>query len=731
MRISSKRRLLLAVSPLLVTIVVMLALGGAGMYFLTGARAYVTGESLWSKAQKKAVRHLDLYAERGDPAEYQRYRDALRVNLGDRSARIELEKPEPDAAVAARGLLEGRNDPNDIGPMIELFRLFRHNTYIERALDNWAKADATIERIDGVARELASEVAAHGAGTARSMELMQEVLSLDDALTELEDQFSFTIGAANRRLAMVIGLTAILAAATLLLLGALMSRRVLSRLGESQAELQLVMDHVPALIASIDRDWRYIIVNSSYGAMYGRTPDDIAGRKLHEVIGAQTFEEVRPAFERAYAGEVMRYERTVLRGTGDTAYLEVTLVPRPQQEAGRHEIVAMLRDITEQKRAESELRAAYDRIELALEAANLCLWEWDARRGDIYLDQGWSRMLGGELREVHLPVEEMHTLVHPEDEPRVRDALREFVKGLVPEYRQEHRVRDADGRWRWIQSRGKVTERDADGSALHSVGVSIDVTERHEADERVRLLNETLEQRVAERTAELQTAMKDLEAFSYSVSHDLRAPLRHIAGFLGLLRSNVGASLDADNSRYLDAAQRAAVRLSKLIDDLLAFATLGRAELKKRPLQLGPVVDEVMRSFVPDTEGRVVEWKVGPLPEVAADPVLMRQVFANLLGNAVKYTRPRPRAAIEVGVVPEHSPHGEWSFFVRDNGVGFEMEYADKLFRVFQRLHSSQEFEGTGIGLANVGRIIERHGGRVWAEGKAGEGATIYFTLPA
>jgi len=251
-----------------------------------------------------------------------------------------------------------------------------------------------------------------------------------------------------------------------------------------------------------------------------------------------------------------------------------------------------------------------------------------------------------------------------------------------------------------------------------------EIAERTRIGAEIATLNTALEQRNADLTA----ANADLETFAHSVSHDLRAPLRHIQGYISILEESASGKLTASERNHMTTIDHAARRMGQLIDDLLTFSRIGRTGVKKAKVDMTSLIRDCIVELQPDLAERNVAWNLQPLPEARGDYNLLRQVWINLLGNAVKYTRPRDPATIEIASAVADD---EIVFYVRDNGVGFSMAYANKLFGVFQRLHNNSEFEGTGIGLANVRRIVQRHGGRTWAEGEEGCGATFYFTLPA
>ena len=289
----------------------------------------------------------------------------------------------------------------------------------------------------------------------------------------------------------------------------------------------------------------------------------------------------------------------------------------------------------------------------------------------------------------------------------------------------EVRMRKGDGTRLWARVES-VSAKGSDGGPASRTAI-IDITSGKQAEEELDRYRQHLEALVEERTAELTVSNEELKAFNYTVSHDLRAPLRQMRGFVELLQKRMEDQLDEKSRQYALMISNSSKKMERLINDLLSFSNLCRKEVHKRGVNLSHVLKESVDQISEETKGRDILWKIGDLPTVYGEPLMLKLVFVNLISNAVKFTSTRPRAEIEIGCRDDGS---ENVCFIKDNGVGFNMDYADRLFGVFQRLHTHDEFEGTGIGLANVRRIISAHGGRTWAEGSVGQGATVYFTLP-
>ncbi len=399
----------------------------------------------------------------------------------------------------------------------------------------------------------------------------------------------------------------------------------------------------------------------------------------------------------------------------DSMARQVQGVQRELEERVRQRTASLEEAGASLERHIAELQARRQELDgfFALSLDMLCIAD---REGHFRrLNPAWSDALG--WTDAELLATPFTDFVHADDRERTLHRIVELGRGQTASA-FENRYACRDGSYRWLQWKAIPAP---DGESVYAS--ARDITDQKAAELRIQALNTQLEQRVGE----LKALTHELEAFSYSVSHDLRAPLRHITGFAALLEQSVAPGLDDQGRRYVGIISDAATRMGRLIDDLLTFSRMGRAELLHGRVDLAALADEVRQDVVAGLANRRIAWNVHPLPVVEGDASMLRIALMNLIANAVKYTAGRPAAEIEIGC--QHSS-GEAVVFVRDNGVGFDMQYAHKLFGVFQRLHSSDQFEGTGIGLANVRRIVHRHGGRTWAEGAVDEGATFYMALP-
>ncbi len=375
------------------------------------------------------------------------------------------------------------------------------------------------------------------------------------------------------------------------------------------------------------------------------------------------------------------------------------------------------------KKRTVELEIAKNKAQQYLDIAGVILVAIDADRRVTLINQKGCEILRSTAGEI-IGKDWFETFIPPNIRQDVIQAFHRIMSGEIePVEYFENPVLTQDGQERLIAWHIAIL-RDDGGNIVGTLSSGEDITEHKRAENQIRRLNQHLQNR----TVALEAANKELETFAYTVSHNMRAPLRHIDGFLELLQKKAGTSLDEKSRYYMDTISDAAKKMGLLIDDLLSFFRMGRHAMSFQQVDLGTLVRDVIREFEPDTAGRNIAWRIGDLPAVGGDAAMLRIVLVNLISNALKFTRTLEQAEIEIGCM--HKAETETVVFVRDNGVGFDMAYAEKLFNVFHRLHHADEFEGTGIGLANVRRIIARHGGRAWGEGKADEGATFFFSLP-
>ena len=414
--------------------------------------------------------------------------------------------------------------------------------------------------------------------------------------------------------------------------------------------------------------------------------------------------------------------------TGNVKYVSINASLISDPDGKPMHIDGAIRDITERKWAEEAMRTWNARFKKLSENAPGLIYQFTRRPDGTYFvplaSEGIKDIFGCSPEDVIDDFAPIGRVVYPGDLARVISDI-EYSAEHLSYFTSEFRVQIPGREIQWIYSKS-TPEKLPDGS-ITWYGFNTDITERIQKEKEILDLNSNLELRVKQRTLELEAAIKELETFSYSISHDLKAPLRHITGFIGLFLENKSKELSKEDLGYLEVISSSASEMGKLVDGILNFSKLNAIELQKTRIRSSEIVQQVIKFFDPEIQNRKITFQVETLPEVKADEELIRQVWINLISNAIKYTMKKPEAVIEIG---SSSTDNEITFYIKDNGAGFNMKYAEKLFGVFQRLHKTSDFEGVGIGLANVNRIVTRHGGHCRAEGDVDKGATFYFSLP-
>ncbi len=521
--------------------------------------------------------------------------------------------------------------------------------------------------------------------------------------------------------------------------------------------LQSVLDSMQEGLVAADETGKFIIWNPAATKIVGMDAKDVPPGEWNAHYGVYLPDTITPLpneqnpLARAMHGEVSAAEIFIRNPELDEGvWLEISGGPLKGRDGAARGGVVAFRDITQRKKDEREIHALNE--ELAKRVEQLVVSQ-DALRAQtemlhsvlnsmgegivvsnthgefILANPAAEKIVGREAIDTPLKARPERFGLYLPDEvtlfPSDDLPLAHALRGEASEVALV--VRNPNLGPRWVHASGRPL-RDENGMVWGGLVTFRDITQAETAKREIRQLNEELEARVEQRTEELKASNLELEAFTYSVSHDLRAPLRHIGGFSRILLEDFGPRLEPEALSHLHRIEDGTRRMGLLVDELLNLARVGRHTLKLEATQLNLIIEDVISLLQPEVNGRVVEWRIAELPSAMCDPVLVKQVFQNLLANALKFTRPRERAVIEIG---HRQESGQILLFVRDNGVGFSMKYQDKLFGVFQRLHRAEDFEGTGIGLATVKRIVHKHGGRVWANSELDKGATFYFTLGA
>jgi PAS domain S-box-containing protein len=462
-------------------------------------------------------------------------------------------------------------------------------------------------------------------------------------------------------------------------------------------------------------------INDAMLAQYGATREQFLGLTPNDFF-AHNISYGRSIWRTFFDQGRLKIETDGRRFDGTSMWIEGEYVCLYDEQGRITGHFGIQRDITEQNKAEKALRESEERYRTLVDVAPDAI-AIHSEGKVVFVNEAAGRMLGVESPE-ELIGKPVHGFVHPDNWEETKSRVMSLLEGETSPYPVEDLYVRLDGTTFPVE----VTAAQLNYQGKPSIQAIVrDITERKQAEEDIRQLNEELEQRVVERTAQLEAANRELEAFSYSVSHDLRAPLRAIDGYTRILVEDYESALEAEGQRMCAVIRHQTQRMGQLIDDLLAFSRLSRVDVRASSIDMEDLANAAFHEVTTPEERERIDLHLASLPPAVGDPALIRQVWINLMTNAIKFSANREQAVIAVS---SSQDDGETIYSVRDNGAGFDMQYANKLFGVFQRLHSEREFEGTGVGLATVQRIIHRHGGRVWAESEVDQGATFYFTLP-
>jgi PAS domain S-box-containing protein len=505
--------------------------------------------------------------------------------------------------------------------------------------------------------------------------------------------------------------------------------KVEQALHKSEVLYRLLADNMSDVIFTMDLNLHYTYCSPSVERLTGYTAEETIARAFEQALTPASCQVIKEtlsadlAREKAASGDPLSSKTLDLELTckrGGTVWAEVKVGLLRDRRDNPVGICAVLRDLTERRQAEDQLHKGREMLLSVLEQAPYAILLVDKDGRSHYANRAFTDITGYTLDDI--PTEsEWFRNAYP---VQARHALSTAGKtrcAPAGEGTRSFRIVCKDQSIKDVEWKSALLD---DGRAVTMLS---DITARTQAEEEVRRLNQELEKRVSERTADLEAANKELEAFSYSVSHDLMVPLLAIEGFARLLGKQEADRLQGKGAGFLEIILANVRRMQQLISDLLTFSRLAHETVEAAAVDLSEIADGVFQEMRATVQGRAPRFLCNTLPVGLGDRVMIRQVIVNLLSNAIKFTRPRETPFIEIGGWSEETNN---VYYVKDNGVGFDMQYAGRLFKVFERLHSGEEFGGTGVGLSIVERIIARHGGRVWAEGKVGEGATFYFTLP-
>ncbi len=706
--ISIAKKLYSVVGIMTVLIAIQLGTLFFAVTTLSSVRAFVGSESLWSKAQKDASYYLLKYSQTKNADDLHAFNNAMRVPLGYHKTLAELLKENPDLEYARKGALEGGTHPDDIDGMFNLFRRFDEISYIKKSIGIWAEADATVGELNVIAKKLHLEVNSAAPSKVRIDAIIKDLDSINRELAVLENDFSATLGQGARWFEDLILNLLIFIALIVGICGLILTYLIVKGITDGLTEIANASKRVAkrdfSTRAKVFSNDEIGVLAESFNAMT---------EELSENIQKQIQVTQDLALQNSFRQESDRRIGNIMEALIRTTQLDFSQKLDISDKGDELDAIAIgLNTMSEELEFHLEQSQLYsEKLNVAQQLAQIGSWEWDVINNRIEWSAELYRLYGVNSDNFEADYENYLLAIHPEDRDHVNEKIQEAYKNHQP-FDFFHRIIRNGNEVLTIHSRGEVILND-EGQIAKMIGTGQNVTERKE-----------IERKLEQYNIELERKNHEIEQFAYAAAHDLQEPLRSISNFTKLLGEKLSGSTDQEITTYMKLVQRGADRMSRLIFDLLEYSRVGRS-LVTSSIDCNTLIAEILTDLNALIEESGAEIHVENLPTI--EGYELKSVFQNLIINAIKFRKVAIAPILNISATDTGS---EFLFIFKDNGIGIEKEYFERIFVIFQRLHLKTQYEGTGIGLSLTRKIIEMHGGRIWVESEFGKGSTFYFTIP-
>ncbi len=706
--VSIARKLYSVVGVMAILIIIELGTLYFAVNTLSSVRAFVGAEGLWSKSQKEAVYNLRKYYQSHDENDLARFYNFMKVPQGYHKTLMELQKEKPDMAVAKNGLLEGRSHPDDTDGMLKLFLRFDHISYIRESINIWAEADSIVVELIPIAQRLHSEINSPNPSQNKLDEIIKKIEPINKKLTLLEDDFSYTLGEGARWLENIIMRLLLAIAFTVEFSGLILTYFVVRGISRGLKEITMASQR----IANKDFSTKAKVFSNDEIGLLANSFNDMTA-KLSASIQKETKTNQDLDSKIDFIRENERRINTILDALIKITQMDFSDKIELTEKGDELDAIAVgLNTMAEELEYHlNELKLSEEKLNDAQRLAHIGSWEWNTVDNTIEWSDELFRIYGINRESSKTNYESYLKTVHPDDRDYVNEMVQRSYQNHQP-FDFFHRIVLQSGELRTLHGRGEVYLSN-EGNIIKMIGTAQDVTERKKAEEKLHQYN-----------IELERKNKEIEQFAYAASHDLQEPLRSISNFSKLLAHKLADNSSEEITKYMSLITGGAERMSNLIFDLLEYSRVGK-DMSRSITDCNVLVKDILTDLTSIIDENDAEIHVQDLPILNCYD--LKSVFQNLILNAIKFKKAGLPAVVNISST---SNDKDYIFKIEDNGIGIEKEYFNRIFVIFQRLHTRFEYAGTGIGLSLTKKIIELHGGEIWVESELGKGTIFYFTIP-